>query len=299
MTKTTTTTATEAPERDYIGSADYYDIAKGHFISVIQSKLNPTDISNLRAVRRGLDYESELIKYASEKLKLDFVEQYEAQGYHEFTKAHIDGWNADTKTQLEIKTTQTDDWRTSLLPKWLYQVSFAQWCSGAQTCYLLVAKFPAGDDTKIEKIELVDITKEQARIGVDTEALRKFWFNYQKAKNGVLVRDSISELIPPADQHSFIETLQMLTFYKEQELKFREALLEQLEKSGLLESGETQFLLEIPFKPKVQITYIQPTTRASIDTKELKAKEPEIAEKYTVISPVKSSLRITLKKGEE
>lgn len=48
----------------------------------------------------------------------------------------------------------------------------------------------------------------------------------------------------------------------------------------------------------LKITYIEPTTRETIDSKLLKAEMPEIAAKYTKVSKVKDSVRITLK-GEK
>ena len=45
----------------------------------------------------------------------------------------------------------------------------------------------------------------------------------------------------------------------------------------------------------IKLTYVEPTTRTSIDSTKLKAEMPEIAEKYTKTSQVKASLRITLK----
>ena len=45
----------------------------------------------------------------------------------------------------------------------------------------------------------------------------------------------------------------------------------------------------------LKITYVEPTTRETIDSKKLKAEMPEIAAKYTKTSKVKDSVRITLK----
>ena len=45
----------------------------------------------------------------------------------------------------------------------------------------------------------------------------------------------------------------------------------------------------------LKISYVEPTTKASIDSKKLKAELPEIAEKYTKISPVKGYVKIVVK----
>ena len=43
------------------------------------------------------------------------------------------------------------------------------------------------------------------------------------------------------------------------------------------------------------VTYVAPTTRTSIDSKKLKEDMPEVVEKYSKTSNVKSSIRIKLK----
>lgn len=45
----------------------------------------------------------------------------------------------------------------------------------------------------------------------------------------------------------------------------------------------------------LKITYVEPTTRSTIDSAKLKKDLPAIAEKYTKVSPVKGSVRIEVK----
>lgn len=45
----------------------------------------------------------------------------------------------------------------------------------------------------------------------------------------------------------------------------------------------------------LKITYVEPTTRSTIDSKKLKEELPAVAEKYTKISQVKGSVRIEVK----
>ena len=45
----------------------------------------------------------------------------------------------------------------------------------------------------------------------------------------------------------------------------------------------------------IKLTYIAPTTRESIDSKALKANEPEIAKKYLRVSEVKASVKVEVK----
>ena len=45
----------------------------------------------------------------------------------------------------------------------------------------------------------------------------------------------------------------------------------------------------------LKVTYVEPTTRSSIDSAKLKKELPAVAEKYTKISQVKGSVRIEVK----
>lgn len=67
------------------------------------------------------------------------------------------------------------------------------------------------------------------------------------------------------------------------------ALREQLEKA-MNEYGVKKFENEL-----LSITYVGATTRTSIDSKALKKDLPEIAEKYSKVSNVKSSIKIAVK----
>ena len=65
-------------------------------------------------------------------------------------------------------------------------------------------------------------------------------------------------------------------------------------KAAILAEMERKNIIKVE-TPKMEVTYIAPTTRESIDTKALKAECPEVADAYTKIMPVKSSVRIKLK----
>lgn len=65
-------------------------------------------------------------------------------------------------------------------------------------------------------------------------------------------------------------------------------------KAQLLEAMKAQGVKSFE-NDVLKITYVEPTTRETIDSKRLKAELPEIADKYKKISKVKDSVRITLK----
>lgn len=67
--------------------------------------------------------------------------------------------------------------------------------------------------------------------------------------------------------------------------ELRAAIMGAMEKQGLKKFENDQIIL----------TYVEPTTRTSIDSTKLKKDMPQIAEQYTKTTDVKASLRITLK----
>lgn len=69
------------------------------------------------------------------------------------------------------------------------------------------------------------------------------------------------------------------------EAALREQLLQAMEKYGV-KKFETD---------EVIFTYVAPTTRNTIDSKALKAEQPDIAAMYTKTSNVKASVKITVK----
>lgn len=75
---------------------------------------------------------------------------------------------------------------------------------------------------------------------------------------------------------------------KEAEAKrdeIKAALMAQMEEKGV-KTFETEL---------IRLTYVAPSTRATIDTARLKKELPEVAEQYTKTSETKASLRITIK----
>ena len=71
----------------------------------------------------------------------------------------------------------------------------------------------------------------------------------------------------------------------EEEKKLRQALLEAMEKYDI-KSFEDEH---------VRLVYVAPTIRTTIDTKALKAEMPTVAAKYSKVSNVAASVKITVK----
>ena len=85
------------------------------------------------------------------------------------------------------------------------------------------------------------------------------------------------------DQIAVIDT--QMKFYDTQYKMLKEQLKEKMEEAGIVK-------IEMP---DVDITYVGPTQRESLDSKALRAEEPEIYNKFIKKSDVKSSIRIKVK----
>lgn len=85
------------------------------------------------------------------------------------------------------------------------------------------------------------------------------------------------------DQIAVIDT--QMKFYDTQYKILKEQLKEKMEEAGIVK-------IEMP---DVDITYVGPTQRESLDSKALRAEEPEIYNKFIKKSDVKSSIRIKVK----
>ena len=72
---------------------------------------------------------------------------------------------------------------------------------------------------------------------------------------------------------------------KDAEDKLKEAILTEMESKGIIKL-ETESL---------NITYVAPTTRESLDGKTLKEELPDIYDTYVKLSTVKSSIRLKVK----
>ena len=85
------------------------------------------------------------------------------------------------------------------------------------------------------------------------------------------------------DQIAVIDT--QMKFYDTRYKALKEQLKEKMEEAGIVK-------IEMP---DVDITYVGQTQRESLDSKALRAEEPEIYNKFIKKSDVKSSIRIKVK----
>ena len=99
-----------------------------------------------------------------------------------------------------------------------------------------------------------------------------------KIENGAALLD-----LKTAERIAFFE--EQVKVIKEQEDELKAAILAEMEMKGIVKL-DNEYLT---------ITYIAPTDRETLNSKELKAELPDIYNAYTDIKPVKSSIRIKVK----
>ena len=101
-----------------------------------------------------------------------------------------------------------------------------------------------------------------------------------RVENGVSILDAeVSKKIA-----EFEKKLKAL---KEQEEELKKAILEEMEKQGIVKLED-----EIN---GLSINYIAPTYRESFDSKKFRDEHPDMYDDYIRMSPVKSSIRIKVK----
>ena len=125
--------------------------------------------------------------------------------------------------------------------------------------------------------------------------------------------------VPKEDILKLIDSERQGTVYEAKELTVKSELLEELRnvelfikvieaqkkeaesrsdklKADLLKAMKSQKVKKWTSVSGMKLTYIKPTKKESIDSARLREELPEIASKYTKVSPVKASVRITLPK---
>lgn len=98
-----------------------------------------------------------------------------------------------------------------------------------------------------------------------------------KFENGQLAQETINYIE--------LKETQMKTLKKEYE-EFKEELLNAMEQNGVIKVDTD----------KVLVSYIAPTTSERFDSKSFKEDNPTIYDSYVKISPVKASVKVTLRK---
>ena len=100
--------------------------------------------------------------------------------------------------------------------------------------------------------------------------------------NGLITQDGVLSL---EVQTKIVEFERQAKAIKEAQDKLKEAILKEMEEKQIIKLESDDLL----------ITYVGTTYRESLDSKQLKADDEALYNKYIKISPVKSSIRIKVK----
>ena len=107
---------------------------------------------------------------------------------------------------------------------------------------------------------------------------------------GLSVKEETTDLVPfQTKAMAIMQKIVDLNIQKKQLEAQDKDVRQQLEKA-MGEYGITSFENDL-----LKVTYVEPTTRTTIDSTRLKKELPAIAEKYSKISQVKGSVRIEVK----
>lgn len=96
-------------------------------------------------------------------------------------------------------------------------------------------------------------------------------------------------LLDPLTALMIAEYEQKIRQMKELEDHLKESILAEMESKNIIKL-ENEFLT---------ITYVAPTDRETLDTKNLRAELPDIYDEYIKITPVKASVRIKVKDNDK
>ena len=172
----------------------------------------------------------------------------------------------DTKTGKKVDITACS-WQLSLY-EYLEKIEYDR---------LLIFHTPKDADFKV--IELQRIPKEEIERLLECE--RNCEIYQPQAVELATVNTEISTKIS--------QTIQTIEKLEEVVKLFREAVLSEMQLKGIKKFDNGQ----------ISITYIEPTTRVSVDSKKLKEELPDVYKKYSKESEVKASIKIKGVKNEK
>jgi hypothetical protein len=197
-------------KRDYIGSADAYDIYKRNYDALIRNKLKDSNFLSA-AMSRGILLERDIIEQYAQGLGLDSVfwqVQYrDTEFLIPYCSCTLDGLanlsNDDEAPDWEVwevKTSKNDCPATltdlkAKYPRYYYQVQFQMWRTGVQKAKILWCKCPDAEtsenvydeDGKLD-ITIMDIPFARVVKGYFTRNSKEFWKEWTVAKEVALKR---------------------------------------------------------------------------------------------------------------
>ena len=180
----------------------------------------------------------------------------------------VDLSNGD-KTLIDIKTGRKID-----INACSWQLSLYEYLENKTYSDLLILHFPK-DAEDLDLISVPRIPKEEIERLLECE--RSCEIYQPKTVELATVNAEISTKIS--------QTIEAIEKLEEVVKLFKEAVLSEMQLKGIkkFDNGE------------ISITYIEPTTRVSIDSKKLKEELPDVYKKYSKVSDVKASVKISKK----
>lgn len=154
-----------------------------------------------------------------------------------------------------------------------WQLSLYEYLENIEYTELLILHTPKGADLRI--VAVPRIPKEEIERLLECE--RNCEIYQPKTVELATVNAEISTKIS--------QTIEAIEKLEEVVKLFREAVLSEMQLKGIkkFDNGE------------ISITYIEPTTRVSVDSKKLKEELPDVYSKYSKVSDVKASVKISKK----
>jgi len=170
------------------------------------------------------------------------------------------------KTIIDIKTGRNID-----ITACSWQLSLYEYLENKTYSDLLILHFPK-DAEDLQLISMPRIPREEIERLLECE--RNCEIYQPKTVELATVNAEISTKIS--------QTIQTIENLKKDIKSFETAILNEMEEKGIKKFDNGQ----------ISITYIEPTTRVSVDSKKLKEELPDVYKKYSKESEVKASIKI-------
>ena len=291
--------------RDYIGSADAYDIFKGNYVSLIKSKLTDNQFVSA-AMARGIQLERDIVEQWCSDNGIAEVEGQVQITNEKLPYSHstLDALAKVKKSQLiiEVKTSKEKapkDQGALFLkyPKYFYQVQKQMWDSGIKRAVILWCKCPdiESNESPYDEDGRLDITAIYIPYSPDVTKVFAtncplFWKEWEAAKANNMGAGDPAKLNKLIDMDYYIQQERLvegLTIQiKEIEARtksMREEICQAMQKNNIV-TYETD---------AIRISYVAESTKQTVDTARLKS--DGLYDKYAKTSVTKPSVRITVK----
>ena len=159
------------------------------------------------------------------------------------------------------------------IKSWSWQLSLYEFLEKKTYDQFVILHCPKNKDLEI--VEVPRIPKEEIEKLLECE--RNCEIYQPKTVELATVNAEISTKIS--------QTIEAIEKLEEVVKLFREAVLSEMQLKGIKKFDNGQ----------ISITYIEPTTRVSVDSKKLKEELPDVYSKYSKVSDVKASVKISKK----